>query len=502
MESEDENVKIKNKSSHYEKVLDYILLFASGVHILTCPYTKVEESFNLQACHDILYHGSDLQNYDHHNFPGVVPRTFLGPLVISGIAYPFVYVLQLLSVSKFYSQYIVRAALGCCVLSGFLSFREAVKERLGCSVSTWLTLITVSQFHFLFYSSRPLPNVFALVLVLHALAAWMRSQSTRFIVLSAAAILIFRVELAIFLGAILLMDMVVGRVPLSHVIFTGVCSLLTWVPLTVCVDSWFWRRTLWPEFEVFHFNVFLNKSSEWGVMPWSWYFYSALPRALASSILLLPLAPFLDRRTLIVLFPSFVFVFLYSFLPHKELRFIIYCLPLLNTAAAAVCQFFWSNRTKSLLGRLMAVAIAGHLLVNAFCSSGLLYVSSLNYPGGEAMDVLHHDQLEGTGGAGTRVHIDVLACQTGVSRFTQLNDNWVYDKTEDMTDEDLLGFSHLIVPGQHKYTMQLKPFLESHEFLAEIEAFSGLKLDYSRFPPVYVETKPVLYVLRRKDWIG
>ena len=40
--------------------------------------------------------------------------------------------------------------------------------------------------------------------------------------MSAAAILIFRVELAIFLGVILLMDMVVGRVPLSHVIFTGV----------------------------------------------------------------------------------------------------------------------------------------------------------------------------------------------------------------------------------------------------------------------------------------
>lgn len=54
------NAKFTSSGSSVFDVWDGILLAFVIGYLVLCPYTKVEESFNLQAMHDMLFHGSDL----------------------------------------------------------------------------------------------------------------------------------------------------------------------------------------------------------------------------------------------------------------------------------------------------------------------------------------------------------------------------------------------------------------------------------------------------------
>ncbi len=135
----------------------------------------------------------------------------------------------------------------------------------------------------------------------------------------------------------------------------GIISSIVFITATLTVDTYFWkvyydtavRKDLdekffmWPELYVLYYNTYLNKSHEWGVSPWHWYFAVAIPKSVTVSLAFIFIGLVYQRRGFIVdrmiveiLSPALIFVGLYSILPHKELRFIFPALTLLNLAAA------------------------------------------------------------------------------------------------------------------------------------------------------------------------
>ncbi|KAF1959097.1 hypothetical protein CC80DRAFT_545483 [Byssothecium circinans] len=267
---------------------------------------------------------------------------------------------------------------------------------------------------------------------------------------------VFRSELAILVGTLTLYLFVTRRISITKIIIpAGLAGAVIGLLCTIPIDSFFWQSfPLWPEWTAFYYNTILGHSADWGVSPWHFYFANALPRLMlnpATYLLCIPIAVLngaTRRRSLDLLVPILSFVGLYSLLPHKEWRFIIYVIPGLTAIAAAGAAWIWTRRAKSIVYAFLSFTLAVSVLVSFAASTALLAVSSLNYPGGEALYQLYGQKGLEHGRRNT-VHLDNLACQTGATRFLEnhnanqtildvleaqkaLNNRaWTYDKTEE-----------------------------------------------------------------------
>jgi alpha-1,6-mannosyltransferase len=240
--------------------------------------------------------------------------------------------------------------------------------------------------------------------------------------------IVFRSELAILLGTSCLYRLFTLQATIDRFIRPFIISAIVSLAISVPVDSYFWQRPLWPELWGFYYNAILGSSSNWGTSPWHYYFTSALPRLLNPLSLfgLIPFAllhPGTRNAAQGLIIPSLSFVAIYSFQPHKEARFIFYVVPPLTAAAALGANLVFSRRSKSVQYAIGSLAIIASVLLSLATSTGMLMLSSLNYPGGEALSELYKIVSQESGTVNivtvTSVHTDVLSCMTGVTLFGQ-----------------------------------------------------------------------------------
>lgn len=159
---------------------DSLVLGSILLHLWLCPFTKVEESFNMQAMNDLLAFGLlEIDSFDHLLFPGVVPRTFCGALAVSLLSFLPSRALAAYDPSPVYNLYLCRGMLALLVWISFVHVRQAITKKFGTRVSFFFCLLLSLQFHVPFYSSRSLPNTFALIFANHSFASWLTVSPSR-----------------------------------------------------------------------------------------------------------------------------------------------------------------------------------------------------------------------------------------------------------------------------------------------------------------------------------
>ena len=545
----------------------------------------------MQAVHDLMFLGpQNLKQFDHSMFPGVVPRTFLAPAAVVAVAsLPVALLLRLGVIAKLAAGVFARATLAMFSIAALSRLRGAVEVAFGRRSSVFLAFLTALQFHLPFYFSRTLPNTFATVVTTLALADWIDGRAPRrALVLLAAAAAALRCDVVLLAGVVGLHVLLTATLPLFSAVAATVAGGLGAAAASVAFDSYFWGRgalseavaaregfswsqssLVWPELMVLLFNApgsggdstktaVSSASSLWGTSPWHWYLTSALPRALgcAGGLGLLWAVLFCSKEKKTKKGAiSFVsarhaaavaagFVALYSFLPHKELRFLMPVLPLFNVVAAVGLADAWGDGgdgegeeeaakttakkgagarcrggPRSLAALLLLRSLAAAALAATAATTGLsLAAASRNYSGGVALERLHalvrrEERISNNFTQQRRVHIDVAAAQQGITRFgersSSASSSWSYSKDEALKPEELFGagFTHLVsersgVPG--------------FDVIEAVEGFSGLRLvvgaEVSRpsprallralkdksVPRLRLATEPKIYLHRRR----
>ncbi|KAH3660474.1 hypothetical protein OGAPHI_007060 [Ogataea philodendri] len=541
------------------KIIDALFLGLILYHLLISPYTKVEESFNLQAIHDLLNYGlTDHSKFDHKAFPGAVKRSFTGSLIIYMILNPLRTIIdrgfQLLPESFFiYKMTQMKYQLSARILLGLFNWlafldlkysvkRTSLKNRRQEVQRTefWFSLVQFTQFHIPYYASRTLPNFMALPIVNFGLAQIIKGKVLMGISLLLATGIVMRVEILAFSAIIYLIalaqNQITFRRSITALFLVSFCASFT----TILVDSYFWEEWSFPEFESFVFNVLHGNASNWGMEPLHAYFTKYLRK-----IYLLPLVPIIacveavsksnesrSQKIHLVSLSSIAFVLMMSMQKHKEWRFIVYAIPGINLSAA---QFLAGIKVTKLYQWLIVIAVYLTSMLSLIASLFFGYVSSFNYPGGVAMQLLNQHILTDTtvlsNNTTVRVHFDPTSCMSGVSLFGELElENVYYDKTE--TLENLIdrnfwtSFDYVITHCDNEKQFDCRREKSNdHGIWSEIEAvseFDGVDLhkvikDLPRTlffawkhisirqtaQPVlqtmrtYVKTKPCLYLFKR-----
>lgn len=470
------------------------LLFFSWIliQILLIPYSKIEERFYLHAIYQLLYPPASFNGWEFLTFKPV-SRSLVGPFIAALFCYPIKSLLAalilpflcsvfgagtfLVNYEKFIMLHVVRICLGASVVFSLSFFRRSFRLALASfsgldprQVDYWFCLLTLSQFHLLYYASRTLPNTFALVPFLNGLGYWLQRKYIKMLLWAIPSVVIFRFDFLAFWAPLILLEFLyLRRSQIVKIIYSAAALSLCFIIGSISFDSVWYKKLIWPEATSILYNIMENKSHLYGVHSWHWYLSSAFPRLFTFSLCFIPMTPFLIdqpmRFTLFrLLLPVALGILAFSCLPHKETRFIFPAIPVINLVLAL--SIFANKKIPNSLKY-------GTLLLMLGCTLASLYASYFNYPSGPASLAAQTHLLDlKKARSDFSLYLDIYTGMNGWNLFCDLD-------CAAITYDDLQG-NHAAFASNHTHLLTGNPKLYSKDFqiIRSEMAFSHLDVNH------------------------
>lgn len=88
-----------------------------------------------------------------------------------------------------------------------------------------------------------------------------------------------------------------------------------------------------------------------------------------------------------------------------------------------------------------------------------------------------------------------------IVNMTNKNVTLRYCKKENLIpgSKESLMYTHLIAEAKSKFSTNLKPYFHTHDIIHTVESFNQITFDYLTISPIKIKTRPVLYILQRKE---
>lgn len=248
-----------------------------------------------------------------------------------------------------------------------------------------LILSLLNPFNWYIYT-RSFSNCMELVLTICAFRYWPWNNkiSPKFLASLAFAIISCIVRPTnIMIWLILGINLFFQTKSKLKLIVVGLIELMCILLLNLIIDYWFYQEITFPLYNFFEFNYIRNLSVFYGVAPWHFYIFQAIP------LMLLTYLPWFSISLVkshfdILNFTGLFVLFVFSLIGHKEFRFVYPLMPIMLMKTARTIQK--ENKTKYF--KAICVGIAA---INIFVA---YFLSRVNERG--ALDVIEYLRTEPT----------------------------------------------------------------------------------------------------------